>query len=64
MAPPRSSDVTGLLLPWRRGDAAALDRLLPAIYFELHYLAHLKSSRLDALRGPRGTGSRAGRPQA
>jgi RNA polymerase sigma factor (TIGR02999 family) len=29
-------DVTGLLLAWRAGDAGAGDRLLPAIYDELH----------------------------
>ena len=31
-----ASDVTGLLLAWRRGDQAAAERLLPAIYDELH----------------------------
>jgi RNA polymerase sigma-70 factor (ECF subfamily) len=31
-----SPDVTGLLLAWREGDAAAGERLLPAIYDELH----------------------------
>ena len=33
-APP--SDVTPLLLAWRRGDASAGERLLPVIYAELH----------------------------
>jgi RNA polymerase sigma-70 factor (ECF subfamily) len=37
MAP--SDDVTHLLLDWRRGDHAALDRLLPLVYDELHRLA-------------------------
>jgi RNA polymerase sigma factor (TIGR02999 family) len=31
-----SADVTGLLLAWREGDAAAGEQLLPAIYDELH----------------------------
>ena len=31
-----SSDVTRLLLAWRKGDAGAADQLLPAIYDELH----------------------------
>ncbi len=33
-------EVTDLLLAWRRGDAAALDRLIPLVYDELHRLAH------------------------
>ncbi len=38
-------DVTGLLLDWRAGDAAALDRLVPLVYQELQrsarrYMAH------------------------
>jgi hypothetical protein len=32
---PRVNDVTGLLLSWRQGDAAALDRLVPLVYDEL-----------------------------
>ena len=32
-------DVTGLLLSWRQGDAAALDRLLPLVYDELRRVA-------------------------
>jgi RNA polymerase sigma factor (TIGR02999 family) len=31
-----SSDVTALLRAWSEGDQAALDRLLPAVYEELH----------------------------
>ena len=34
-----SHDVTGLLLSWRQGDAAALDRLLPVVYDELRRVA-------------------------
>jgi RNA polymerase sigma factor (TIGR02999 family) len=34
------SDVTGLLQDWRRGDRAALDRIIPLVYDELHRLAH------------------------
>jgi RNA polymerase sigma factor (TIGR02999 family) len=33
---PASPDVTGLLLAWGKGDASAGDRLLSAIYDELH----------------------------
>jgi len=32
-------DVTGLLLAWRQGDAAALDRLVPLVYDELRRVA-------------------------
>ena len=32
-------DVTGLLLSWRQGDAAALDRLIPLVYEELRRVA-------------------------
>jgi RNA polymerase sigma factor (TIGR02999 family) len=39
--PPASAaaDVTGLLLAWRDGDAAALDQLIAAVYAELGQLA-------------------------
>ena len=32
-------DVTGLLLSWRHGDTAALDRLIPLVYDELRRVA-------------------------
>jgi RNA polymerase sigma-70 factor (ECF subfamily) len=32
--------VTRLLVAWRRGDAAALDRLVPLVYAELRRVAH------------------------
>ena len=32
-------DITGLLLAWNSGDPEALNRLLPAVYAELHRLA-------------------------
>jgi RNA polymerase sigma factor (TIGR02999 family) len=40
-------DVTGLLLSWRQGDAAALDRLVPLVYDELRRVArgHLQRER-------------------
>jgi RNA polymerase sigma factor (TIGR02999 family) len=43
-APSRVHDVTGLLLSWREGDAAALDRLVPLVYDELRRVArgHLR----------------------
>ena len=42
-------EVTALLLAWREGDAAALDRLLPAVYDELHRMARrqLRRERTD-----------------
>jgi RNA polymerase sigma factor (TIGR02999 family) len=36
---PRVHEVTGLLLSWRQGDAAALDRLVPLVYDELRRVA-------------------------
>ena len=38
-------EVTGLLQAWRSGDRAALDRLVPLVYAELHRLAHLHLAR-------------------
>src|ERR1700676_4908945 len=40
----RTQEVTGLLLSWRQGDAAALDRLVPRVYDELRRVArgHLR----------------------
>src|SRR3954468_14002208 len=42
--PSPSPDVTGLLLSWGQGDAAALDRLVPLVYDELRRVArgHLR----------------------
>jgi RNA polymerase sigma-70 factor (ECF subfamily) len=34
-------DVTHLLQAWCRGDQAALDKLVPRVYGELHRLAHI-----------------------
>jgi RNA polymerase sigma-70 factor, ECF subfamily len=39
---PPVADVTGLLLAWRQGDGAALERLLPLVYNELHRIAHAR----------------------
>jgi RNA polymerase sigma-70 factor (ECF subfamily) len=36
---PLVPDVTGLLLSWRKGDAEALDRLVPLVYDELRRVA-------------------------
>jgi RNA polymerase sigma factor (TIGR02999 family) len=40
----RTQEVTGLLVSWRQGDAAALDRLIPLVYDELRRVArgHLR----------------------
>ena len=40
MPEPRSADVTSLLVAWSEGDEAALARLVPQVYAELHRLAH------------------------
>jgi RNA polymerase sigma factor (TIGR02999 family) len=37
---PGSADVTSLLVAWSEGDEAALGRLVPLVYAELHRLAH------------------------
>ena len=39
MAAPSPEEVTQLLLAWREGDEAALEKLLPLVYDELHRLA-------------------------
>ena len=39
MAAPSPHDVTGLLVAWSQGNAAALDRLTPLIYDELRRMA-------------------------
>ena len=40
-------DITGLLLAWRRGDDAALSRLIPLVEHELHRIAqrHMAGER-------------------
>ncbi len=40
MARPPSHEITQLLHAWSSGDRAALDRLVPLVYDELHRLAH------------------------
>jgi RNA polymerase sigma factor (TIGR02999 family) len=42
MATPEPPDVTRLLLEWRQGQPAALDRLLPLVYSELKKIAHAR----------------------
>lgn len=39
LAPPAPGEVTALLIAWRGGDAAALERLMPLVYAELRRLA-------------------------
>ncbi len=50
----RGSEVTELLIEWREGDAAALDRLMPLVYAELHRLAraYLRRERADHTLDP------------
>jgi RNA polymerase sigma-70 factor, ECF subfamily len=50
---PSTHDVTGWLVAWRSGDQAALGRLVPLIYQELHRLAqrHMRRERRLADRG-------------
>ncbi len=45
MTGPPEHEVTGLLQAWRSGDRAALDKLTPLVYAELHRLAHLYLAR-------------------
>src|SRR5688500_20239451 len=42
-------DVTGLLIQWSQGDRSALDRLIPAVYDELHRIAerYFRRERAD-----------------
>ena len=42
-----SSDITGLLVDWGKGDKSALERLLPLVERELHRLAHSYMRRED-----------------
>ena len=35
-----TDDLTGLLIEWRQGDKAALDRLTPLVYDEIRRIAH------------------------
>ena len=45
MTSPSRDDVTQLLLDWSNGDKAALDKLMPLVYDELHRLAHYYMNR-------------------
>jgi RNA polymerase sigma-70 factor, ECF subfamily len=45
MTPDSPKEVSLLLLAWSNGDQAALDRLVPLVYEELHRLAHRYISR-------------------
>ncbi|MBL8206381.1 MAG: sigma-70 family RNA polymerase sigma factor [Blastocatellia bacterium] len=40
MTTPSSNEVTELLLAWNSGEDAALEKLMPLVYDELHRLAH------------------------
>ena len=42
MPTPPARDVTRLLLDWRQGEPAALERLLPLVYAELRKIAHAR----------------------
>jgi RNA polymerase sigma-70 factor, ECF subfamily len=42
---PLTEEVTGLLSDWSHGDQAALEKLTPLVYEELHRLAHRYMSR-------------------
>lgn len=48
MTPPRSEQVTQLLIDYCEGDTQALDQLLPLIYDELRRLAHRQRMRKGA----------------
>ena len=47
MSGPSTADVTRLLVAWRGGDDAALARLTPLVYRELHRLAHARMRGQD-----------------
>jgi RNA polymerase sigma factor (TIGR02999 family) len=40
------NDITGLLRQWSGGDPAALEKLIPLVYFELHRIARLHMRRV------------------
>jgi RNA polymerase sigma factor (TIGR02999 family) len=46
---PPTDDVTGLLLNWRQGDPATLERIVPLVYNELRRVArgHLRGERAN-----------------
>jgi RNA polymerase sigma factor (TIGR02999 family) len=48
MAVPPTDDVTALLMEWRRGDAVALERLLPLVYADLRKVARAHLGREQA----------------
>ena len=48
MTPAPSSEVTGLLRRWSRGDGAALSRLVPLVYAELRRIAGAQLRRAHA----------------
>lgn len=39
------NDITGLLMAWRAGDSAAVERLFPLVYEELRRIAHRQLGR-------------------
>jgi RNA polymerase sigma factor (TIGR02999 family) len=45
MSKPSTEEITGLLLAWGQGNAAALEKLMPLVYDELHRLAHQYMNR-------------------
>jgi RNA polymerase sigma-70 factor, ECF subfamily len=47
MTPPESTEITVLLKAWGGGDQAALNRLVPLVYAELHRMArrHMRNER-------------------
>jgi RNA polymerase sigma factor (TIGR02999 family) len=45
---PESSQITQLLIDWRNGDQAALEKLMPLVYEQLHQLAHRYMKRENA----------------
>jgi RNA polymerase sigma factor (TIGR02999 family) len=56
MPPPSQSDITLLLRAWGRGDADALNRLVPLLYAELRQLAHQRLRREPQSRTLNTTG--------
>ena len=52
MAPSDSQEISLLLKAWGNGDQAALDRLTPLVYAELHHMArrHMGKERENTLQ--------------
>ena len=55
VTPSDSQEISMLLKAWGNGDQAALNRLTPLVYAELHHMArrHMGKERENTLQPPR-----------